>query len=85
MDSVLTGVLLLDFAQPLHRKNADDPDIYFTLVDTPGISPALVLNQNAKTKERGGGVPFKILTSEAAKIVHAGRCCFWVNAQLDES
>ena len=52
-----TGVL---FAQHLRRKNADVPDIYFTLLDAADISPSIVLNQNAKTKERGNWIPFKI-------------------------
>ena len=32
-DAVGTGSFLLDFAQHLCRKNADVPDIYFTLLD----------------------------------------------------
>ena len=51
---------MLDFAQQLRRKKADVPDIYFTLLDAAGISPTLILNQNAKTKERASWVPFKI-------------------------
>ena len=34
--------------------------LYFTLLDAAGISPTLVLNQNAKAKERRSWVPFKI-------------------------
>ena len=60
LDGVETGILLLDFAQQLRRKNADVPDIYFTLLDAAGISPTLILNQNAKAKERGSWLPFKI-------------------------
>ena len=59
-DGVESGVFLSDFAQQLRRKNADVPDIYFTLLDAAGISPTLILNQNAKAKERGSWVPFKI-------------------------
>ena len=59
-DGVETGIFLSDFAQQLHRKNADVPNIYFTLLDAAGISPTLTLNQNAKAKERGSWVPFKI-------------------------
>ena len=43
-----TGVLLSDFAQQIRCKNADVPDIYFTLLDAAEISPTLALNQNAK-------------------------------------
>ena len=60
LDGVETGYFLLDFAQQLRRKNADVPDIYFTLLDAAGISPSLILNQNAKVKETGGWITFKI-------------------------
>ena len=60
LDGTDTGVLLQDFAQHLRRKNADVPDIYFTLLDAANISPSIVLNQNAKAKERGNWIPFKI-------------------------
>ena len=60
LDGVETGIFLSDFAQQLRRKNADVPDIYFTLLDAAGISPTTILNQNAKAKERGSWVPFKI-------------------------
>ena len=52
LDVVETGGLLSDFAQQLRRKNADVPDIYFTLLDAAGISPSLVLNQNAQVKKK---------------------------------
>ena len=60
VDGVDTGVLISDFTLHLRRKNADVPDIYFTLLDGAGISPSLVFNQNAKAKERGSWVPFKV-------------------------
>ena len=53
LDGVETGIFLSDFVQQLRRKNADVPDIYFTLLEAAGISPTLILNQNAKAKERG--------------------------------
>ena len=59
-DGVENGIFLSDFAQQLRRKNAEVPDIYFTLLDAAGISPYLILNQNAKTKDRGSWIPFKI-------------------------
>ena len=43
---------MLDFAQELRRKNADASDIYITLLDAAGLSPTLILNQNATVKER---------------------------------
>ena len=60
LDGVETGIFLSDFAQQLRRKNADVPDIYFILLDAAGISPTLILNRNAKAKERGSWVSFKI-------------------------
>ena len=59
LDAVETGIFLFDFAQELRRKNTDVLDIYFTLLDAAGISPTLILNQNATAKERGSWVPFK--------------------------
>ena len=53
LDGTDTGVLLHDFAQNLHRKNADVPDIYSILLDAADICPSIVLNWNAKAKERG--------------------------------
>ena len=60
LDGVDTGVLFSDFILHLRRKNADVPDIYFTLLDAAGKSPSLVFNQNAKAKDRGSWVPFKV-------------------------
>ena len=59
-DGVETGFFLSDFVQQLLRKNADVPDIYFTLLDAAGLSPTLIPNQNATAKERGSWAPFKI-------------------------
>ena len=60
LDGVDTGVLISDFTLHLRRKNADLPDIYFTLLDAAGITPSLVFNQNAKAKDRGSWIPFKV-------------------------
>ena len=60
LDGVDTGVLISDFTQHLRQKNSDVPNIYFTVLDVAGISPSLVFNQNAKAKERGSWVPFKV-------------------------
>ena len=77
LDGVETGVSLSDFGQQLRRKNADVSEIYFILLDAAGMSPTLAMNQNASAKERRSWVPFKVWTSEAIKVVHAGRCCLW--------
>ena len=58
LDGVETKVSLSDFAQQLRRKNVDVPGIYFTLRDAAGITPTLVLNENAKG--RASWFPFKI-------------------------
>ena len=60
LDGVETGIFLSDFAQQLRRKNADVPDIYFILLDATGITPTMILKNNAKAEERGSWVPFKI-------------------------
>ena len=60
LDGVDTGVLISDFTLHLRRKNTDVPDLYFTLLDASEISPSLVFNQNAKAKDRGSWVPFKV-------------------------
>ena len=56
MDDVETGVLLSNFGQQLHRKKADVPVIYFTLLDAAGISQTLVPNE---AKENGSWVFFE--------------------------
>ena len=60
LDGVDTGVLISNFTLRLRRKNANVPDIYFTLLDAAGVSPSLVFNQNAKAKDRGSWVSFKV-------------------------
>ena len=57
-----------DFAQQLRRKNAEVPDIYFTLLDAACKSPTLVLNQNAKTKDGGSWVFSKQEHQELEKL-----------------
>ena len=69
LDGTDTGVSLTDFAQTLKRKNAAVPDIYFTLLDAADIPPSLVLNKNAKEKERGSWIPFKICETKTAEVV----------------
>ena len=62
-----TEVLLLRFAQQFRRKNADILDIYYTLLDAAGISLTLVLNQNAKAKERKSWVRFQKMNVRSCK------------------
>ena len=60
LDGVDSGVLISDFTQHLRRKNVDFPDIYFTLLDTAGLSTSLVFNQNVRAKDRRSRVLFKV-------------------------
>ena len=60
LDGVDTGVLISDFTQHLRRKNSDVPDNYFVLVDFAGISPSLAFSQNARARDRGSWVLFKV-------------------------
>ena len=60
LDGTETGVLLKDFAQRLKRKNVPVPDIYFTLLDAASITPDIVVNSHAKSKERGVWIPLRI-------------------------
>ena len=85
LDGVDTGVLISDLTLHLRRKNSDVPDIYFTSLDAAGISPSLVFNQNARAKDRGSWVPFKVWTSEVAKTVYARCCCLRFCTQLGKS
>ena len=59
LDGSDTGVLISDFTLRLRRKNVDDPDFYFTLLNAAGMSPSLVFNQKAKAKVRGSWLPSK--------------------------
>ena len=64
-DSILldgrdTTVAFTDFIYALRRKNIEFPDIYYTLLDATGISPNEIVNKDAKTKDRGSWIPFKI-------------------------
>ena len=60
LDGVDTGVLISDITLHLRRKNADVPEIYFTLFDAARISPSLVFKQNGRAKDRGSWIPFKV-------------------------
>ena len=53
LDGVETGIFLSDFAQQLRRKNADAPDIYFTLLDAADISPTPIRMPKLKREEAG--------------------------------
>ena len=71
-----TGVLVSDFTLLLRQKNADVPDIYFTLLDAAGVSPSLVFNQNAKAKERGSWVPLKYERQKLQRLYTQGAAAY---------
>ena len=78
LDGVETGRLLSDIAQQLRRKNGNVLDIYLT----PLVNLRLwfwIRLPKRKREEAG------FRTSQAAKAVHTGWCCWWVCAQLRES
>ena len=55
-----TEVAFADFIFALKRKNVDFPDIYYAILDATGINAQKVLNKDAKSKDRGSWIPFKI-------------------------
>ena len=85
LDGVDTGVLILDLTLHWRRKNVDVPDLYVTSLEAAGLSPSLVFNQNAKPKDRGSWVLFKVWTSQAAKTVYSRCCCLRFCTQLGNS
>ena len=55
LEYVETGVSMSGLAQQLRQKNADDPDIYSTLLEAAGIPPSLVLTQKSQAKKKAAG------------------------------
>ena len=60
LDGRDTEVAFADFIFALKRKNVDFPDIYYTILDATGKNPQQVINKDAKRKDRGSWIPFKI-------------------------
>ena len=60
LDNRDTKESIVDFVCALKRKNTDFPDIYFTILEATHIPPKIVINMNAKAKDRGTWIPFKI-------------------------
>ena len=65
-----------DFAQQLHRKNAYVLGFYFSKFDDVAISPALLLNQNAISKERGSWVLSKLDFRKLQRVYTQGVCLY---------
>ena len=60
LDNRDTKESIVVFVCALKQKNTDFPDIYFTILEATHIPPKLVINKNAKAKDRGTWIPFKI-------------------------
>ena len=60
LDNRDTKESIVDFVCTLKRKNTNFPDIYFTILEATQVPPILVINKNAKAKDRGTWIPFKI-------------------------
>ena len=76
LNGVDTGVLISDVTLHLRRKTADVPDIYFTLLNAAGMSPCLVFNQNAKAKDRGSWVTFKVWSQKLQRVYTQGAAAY---------
>ena len=53
LDNRDTKESIVDFVCALKRKNTDFPDAYFNILEATQIPPKLVINKNAKAKDRG--------------------------------
>ena len=60
MDNRDTKESIVDFVCALKPKNTEFPDILFTILKATQIPPKLVINKNAKAKDRGTWIPYKI-------------------------
>ena len=60
LDGRDTLVHIVNFVHDLRRKTPQIPDIYFTILDATEISRDLVINPNAKKKDRGNWISFQI-------------------------
>ena len=60
LDNRDTKESIVDFVCALKRKNTDFPDINFSILEAIQIPPKLTINKNAKSKDRGTWIPFKI-------------------------
>ena len=49
----------VDFVCAVKRKNIDFADIYFTILEATQLPPKLVINKNARAKDRGTWISFK--------------------------
>ena len=74
LDDVQTGVCLSDVAEQHRRNNADVTDIYYFTWRCWYIWNFGSESKYQSQRKREKRVPFKIRTSEAAKVVHSMPC-----------
>ena len=55
-----TQEFIVDFVCARKRKNTNFPDFYFTFLETIQLTLKFGINKNAKAKDRGTWIPFKI-------------------------
>ena len=60
LDNRDTKESTVDIVCALKRKNTNFPDIYFTILEATQLPPKFVINKNAKAKDRGTWIFFKI-------------------------
>ena len=82
-DVIGTGVLSMDFAQSLNRKNVPISDIYFTLLDAANFTPNLVINQTCQERRKRSLDPFRNLNDKSCRnftsqdLQHRVLCALW--------
>ena len=69
IDNRDTQKSIVDFVCALKRKKTEFPGIYFTILEATQLPPKLVINKNAKAKERGTWIPLKIWKDKTKQIV----------------
>lgn len=60
LDGRDTFVSIVDLLNSTRKLNTVLPDIYITILEAVKYKPSLVVNTNAKSKDRGNWIPFKI-------------------------
>ena len=60
LDNRDTKESIVNFVCVSKRKNTDFPDIYFTILEATQFPSKLVMNKNAKAKDRGTWISFNI-------------------------
>ena len=69
IDNRDTKKSIVDFVCALKRKKTDFSGFYFTILEATQLPPKLVINKNAKAKERGTWIPLIIWKDKTKQIV----------------